>query len=151
MAIDDIRRGRGVGIIDPHGDLSEAILDYIPKRRMNDVVYLEPFDTERPFSLNVLEIKDQTHRDLVASGIVGIFYKIYGDSWGPRLEYILRNTILTLLEIPNATLVEALPLLSDSQYRKSIMHHVKDMVLKNFWEKEFEKVTDRLRVEAISP
>ena len=79
------------------------------------------------------------------------FYKIYGDSWGPRLEYILRNVVLTLLEIPDATLVEALPLLSDSQYRKSIMHHVKDMVLKNFWEKEFEKMTDRLRVEAISP
>ena len=151
MAIDDIRRGRGVGIIDPHGDLSEAILDYIPKRRLNDVVYLEPFDKDRTFSLNVLDVKNDTHRDLVASGIVGIFYKIYGDSWGPRLEYILRNVVLTLLEIPDATLVEALPLLSDSQYRKSIMHHVKDMVLKNFWEKEFEKMTDRLRVEAISP
>ena len=151
MAIDDIRRGRGVGIIDPHGDLSEAILDYIPKRRLNDVVYLEPFDKDRTFSLNVLDVKNDTHRDLVASGIVGIFYKIYGDSWGPRLEYILRNVVLTLLEIPDATLVEALPLLSDSKYRKSIMHHVKDMVLKNFWEKEFEKMTDRLRVEAISP
>lgn len=151
MAIDDIRRGRGVGIIDPHGDLSEAILDYIPKRRLNDVVYLEPFDTDRTFSLNVLDVKNDTHRDLVASGIVGIFYKIYGNSWGPRLEYILRNVVLTLLEIPDATLAEALPLLSDSKYRKSIMHHVKDMVLKNFWEKEFDKMTDRLRVEAISP
>ncbi len=151
MAIDDMRRGRGVGIIDPHGDLSEAILDYIPKRRLNDVVYLEPFDSDRTFSLNVLDVKNDTHRDLVASGIVGIFYKIYGDSWGPRLEYILRNVVLTLLEIPDATLAEALPLLSDSKYRKSIMHHVKDMVLKNFWEREFDKMTDRLRVEAISP
>jgi len=151
MAIDDIRRGRGVGIIDPHGDLSEAILDYIPKRRMNDVVYLEPFDTERPFALNVLEIKDQTHRDLVASGIVGIFYKIYGDSWGPRLEYILRNTILTLLEIPNSTLADALPLLADPKYRKANMHHIKDQVLANFWTREFDMMTDRLRVEAISP
>ena len=93
MAIDDIRKGRGVGIIDPHGDLSETILDFIPKRRMNDVVYLEPFDTERPFSLNVLEIRNKQQKDLVASGIVSIFNKLYKDSWGPRLEYILRNVI----------------------------------------------------------
>ena len=84
MAIDDIRKGRGIGIIDPHGDLSNTILDYIPKRRINDVVYLEPFDTERPFSLNVLEVKEKQHKDLVASGIVSIFFKLYGDSWGPR-------------------------------------------------------------------
>src|SRR3989344_2251637 len=91
MAIDDIRKDRGVGIIDPHGDLSETILDFIPKRRMNDVVYLEPFDTERPFSLNVLEVRNKQQKELVASGIVSIFHKIYGESWGPRLEYILRN------------------------------------------------------------
>lgn len=151
MAIDDIRRDRGIGIIDPHGDLSEAILEYIPKRRINDVVYLEPFDTERPFVLNVLEIRNDTHRDLVASGIVGIFYKIYGDSWGPRLEYILRNTILTLLEIPNATLADALPLLADPAYRKKNLVHVKDVVLHDFWTREFDKMTDKLRVEAISP
>jgi len=146
IAIDDIRRGRGVGIVDPHGDLSEAILDYIPKRRINDVVYLEPFDTERPFALNVLEVRNSTHRDLVASGIVGIFYKIYGDSWGPRLEYILRNTILTLLEIPNATLADALPLLADAGFRKKNMQYVDDVVLRDFWLKEFDKMTDRLRV-----
>jgi len=151
MAIDDIRRGRGIGIIDPHGDLSEAILEYIPKRRMNDVVYLEPFDSERPFALNVLEIRNHTHRDLVASGIVSIFYKIYGDSWGPRLEYILRNTILTLLEIPNSTLADALPLLADANFRKKNLVHVKDQVLYDFWTREFDKMTDRLRVEAISP
>ncbi len=86
MAIDDIRRGRGIGIIDPHGDLAETILDYIPKRRMNDVVYLEPFDTDRPFALNVLEVKHQQHRDLISSGIVAIFGKLYANSWGPRLE-----------------------------------------------------------------
>ncbi len=151
MAIDDIRRDRGIGIIDPHGDLSETILEYIPKRRMNDVVYLEPFDAERPFALNVLEVRNHTHRDLVASGIVSIFYKIYGDSWGPRLEYILRNTILTLLEIPNATLADALPLLADANYRKKNLAFVKDQVLYDFWTKEFDKMTDKLRVEAISP
>jgi hypothetical protein len=151
MAIDDIRKDRGVGIIDPHGDLSETILDFIPKKRMNDVVYLEPFDTERPFSLNVLEIKNKQQKDLVASGIVSIFYKLYKDSWGPRLEYILRNVILTLLETPGATLVDILALLSNPDYRKKVVRELTDPVLKNFWEKEFAKMPDRLKAEAISP
>jgi len=151
MAIDDIRRGRGVGIVDPHGDLAETILDYIPKRRINDVVYLEPFDTERPFSINVLEIKNKQHKDLIASGIVSIFYKIYGESWGPRLEYILRLTIMTLLEVPNATLADALPLLSQPKFRNNYLKHVKDEVILSFWNNEFDRMTDRLRVEAISP
>lgn len=151
MAIDDIRKDRGVGIIDPHGDLSETILDFIPKRRINDVVYLEPFDTERPFALNVLEIKNKQQKDLVASGIVSIFYKLYKDSWGPRLEYILRNVILTLLETPNSTLVDILALLSNADYRKKVVSQLVDPVLKNFWEKEFAKMPDRLKAEAISP
>lgn len=157
MAIDDIRKDRGVGIIDPHGDLSEAVLDFIPKRRLNDVVYLEPFDTERPFSLNVLEVKNlpagrqANSKDLISSGIVSIFYKLYKDSWGPRLEYILRNVILTLLEAPGATLVDILALLSNAEYRKKVVKQLKDPVLVNFWEKEFAKMPDRLKAEAISP
>ncbi len=151
MAIDDIRKGRGIGVIDPHGDLTEQILDFIPKRRLNDVVYLEPFDTERPFSLNVLEIKNKQHKDLIASGIVGIFSKIYADSWGPRLEYILRNTIFSLLEIPNTTLIDALRILSDKSYRSKVVPNIQDPVIRAFWDQEFEKMTDKLRVEAISP
>lgn len=151
MAIDDIRKDRGVGIIDPHGDLSETILDFIPKRRINDVVYLEPFDTNRAFSLNVLEVRNLQQKDLVASGIVSIFYKIYKDSWGPRLEYILRNVILTLLDIPNATLVDVLRLLADANDRKKMLAHVKDPVILDFWQKEFAKMPDSLRAEAISP
>ena len=151
MAIDDIRRGRGIGIIDPHGDLSETILDYIPKRRLNDVVYLEPFDTERPFALNVLEVKNKQHKDLISSGIVSIFYKLYGESWGPRLEYILRNVILTLLEVPNSTLVDVLKLLTDNGFRKKVVDQLTDPVLKAFWEKEFAKMPDKLKAEAVSP
>ncbi len=151
MAIDDIRKDRGVAIIDPHGDLSQIILDYIPKRRLNDVVYLEPFDTTRPFSLNILEVSAGQHKDLVASGIVSIFYKLYGDSWGPRLEYILRNVILTLLEIEGATLVDVLRLLSDEGYRREVVRELKDPVLKSFWEKEFEKMPASMRAEAVSP
>jgi len=151
MAIDDIRKDRGIGVIDPHGDLCETILDFIPKRRMNDVVYLEPFDTERPFGLNVLEIKNKQHKDLVSSGIVSIFSKLYKDSWGPRLEYILRNVILTLLEMPNATLPDILALLSHVEYRKKVLLQLNDPVLKAFWENEFAKMPDRLKAEAISP
>jgi len=151
MAIDDIRKNRGLGIIDPHGDLSEIILDYIPNRRVNDVVYLEPFDLDRPFSLNVLEVKNKQQKDLVASGIVSIFYKLYKDSWGPRLEYILRNVILTLLEIENATLVDVLSLLAHQDYRKKVISRLTDPVLRSFWEKEFAKMPDRLKTEAISP
>ncbi len=151
MAIDDIRRGRGIGIIDPHGDLSEIVLDYIPKRRLNDVVYLEPFDRERPFRLNVLEVKNKEQKELVASGIVSIFYKIYGNSWGPRLEYILRNAIFTLLEIPGASLVEILQLLSDEKYRKTVIPQIQDPVIKGFWTGEFAQMPDRLRAEAVSP
>ncbi len=151
MAIDDIRKDRGIGIIDPHGDLSEIILDYIPKRRLNDVVYLEPFDTERVFSLNVLEIKNKQHKDLVASGIVAIFYKIYGDSWGPRLEYILRNVIFTLLDVPGTTLTDVLRVLADATYRKKVVEQLTDPVIRDFWEKEFARMPDSLKAEAISP
>lgn len=151
MAIDDIRKDRGIGIVDPHGDLSETILEFIPKRRVNDVVYLEPFDTERPFSLNVLEIKNKQQKDLVASGIVSIFSKLYKDSWGPRLEYILRNVIFTLLEVEDATLVDVLTILSNNEYRKKVVSQLTDPVLKNFWEAEFAKMPDKMKAEAISP
>lgn len=151
MAIDDIRKDRGVGIIDPHGDLSEIILDYIPARRMNDVVYLEPFDTERPFSLNVLEVQNTQQKDLVASGIISIFHKIYKESWGPRLEYILRNVIITLLDTPGSTLVDVLRILTDAKFRDGVVANLTDPVLKNFWEKEFARMSDNLRTEAISP
>lgn len=151
MAVDDIRRGRGIGVIDPHGDLTEAIMDYIPKRRVNDVVYLEPFDQDRPFHLNILEVKNKEQKHLVISGIVSIFYKIYGTSWGPRLEYILRNVISTLLEVPGATLADALRIMSDQSYRNRQLEKVKDPVVLSFWKNEFDKMTDKLRVEAISP
>lgn len=151
MAIDDIRKDRGVGIIDPHGDLSETILDFIPKRRLNDVVYLEPFDLERVFALNVLEIKNPQQRDLVASGIVSIFNKIYKESWGPRLEYILRNIIITLLSVDGTTLIDVLRILTDAGFRKKIVTQLTDPVIRDFWEKEFARMPDQLRAEAISP
>lgn len=151
MAIDDIRRGRGIGIIDPHGDLTESILDYIPKRRVNDVVYLEAFDKDRPFHLNVLEVHNPEQKHLVASGIVSIFKKMYGESWGPRLEYILRNIILTLVEVKGSTLYDALRLMSDDKFRAKTLEKVNDTVLLNFWHREFNMMQERQRTEAVAP
>ena len=149
--INDMRNREGVAIIDPHGDLSEILLNYIPSYRINDVVYLEPFNLENPFWLNPLEVKNPVHKELVASGIVSIFSKLYSYSWGPRLEYILRNVILTLLEYPNSTLVMVPDLLADANFRQGVLTKVKDKVLSNFWHNEFDKMHPRLKSEAIAP
>lgn len=151
MAINDIRNGEGVAVIDPHGDLSEILLDYIPSHRINDVAYLNPADMEHPFHLNPLEVDSSTQKELVASGIVSIFIKLYAHSWGPRLEYILRNTILTLLEVPNATMLMIPELLTNKRFRKRVVDKTTDPVLRNFWINEFEKMSDSQMNEAISP
>jgi len=150
MAINDIKNGEGVAVIDPHGDLSEVILDYIPAHRINDVIYLNPSDSSSMFHLNPLEVGG-TQKELIASGIVSIFKKLYGNSWGPRLEYILRNTVLTLLEIPDSTFLEVPSLLTDKSYRDKVVEKVKDPVLKSYWINEFETMTPRLMSESISP
>jgi hypothetical protein len=151
MSIDDMRKGEGFAVVDPHGDLCEIILNYVPSFRINDVVYLDPSDVEHPFALNPLEIRQEGQKELVASGIVSVFHKLYGTSWGPRLEYILRNCILTLLEFENATFLEVPKLLGDSEYRHRMIEKISDPVLKAFWFNEFEKMPPNLRSEAISP
>lgn len=151
MAINDMRNREGMAVIDPHGDLSEIILNYVPSYRINDIVYLEPYDTSHPFRMNVLEVKNPAHKELVSSGIVAIFSKLYSYSWGPRLEYILRNCILTLIEYPEATLPMVLDLLSDQNFRNKVLAKVNDQTLQNFWRNEFEKMQPRLQTEAISP
>lgn len=149
MVIDDLKKGRGVAIIDPHGDLSETILDYIPASRINDVIYFNPVDRDRPIKLNVLEVKNQEQRELVVSGIVAIFNKLYGHSWGPRLEYILRNTLLTLSEYGNATLVDVPRLLTDKKFRDKVVGKISDPVMKQFWIGEYNKLNERTQGEWI--
>ncbi len=155
MAINDMRNREGMAVIDPHGDLSEILLDYVPSYRMNDICFLDPSDANYPFHLNPLEIKDESNsraqKDLVASGIVSIFQKLYGHSWGPRLEYILRNTILTLTDVPNSTFLDVPRILTDKTFRKNAIDKCQDQVMKDFWLNEFEKMGDNQRNEAISP
>ncbi|MFZ5845602.1 MAG: type IV secretory system conjugative DNA transfer family protein [Patescibacteria group bacterium] len=151
MAISDMKNGEGVAVVDPHGDLCDILLDFIPSHRINDVAYLDPADIQYPFHLNPLEVKNPAFRELVASGIVSIFYKLYHYSWGPRLEYILRNTILTLLHVPQATLLLVPELLTNEHYRAKVVEKLPDQVLKNFWLNEFNKMSPQLKSEAVSP
>lgn len=150
MAINDMRNKKGFCVIDPHGDLSEHILNYVPSYRVNDVIYMDPSDTERSFAINPLEVMNEGQKELVASGIVAIFKKLYGNSWGPRLEYILRNTILTVIDIPDATLLMVPELLTNQEFRHGIIERLQDPILKGFWVNEYETMTERLRVESIS-
>lgn len=151
MAINDMRQRRGFCIIDPHGDLCETVMDYVPSYRVNDVIYLDPSEKEYAFNLNPFEVKDEAQKELTISGIVAIFQKIFADSWGPRLEYILRNTLQSVIEMPDATLLMVPEALANPAFRRKMIGHLTDPILRSFWLNEFEQMTDKLRIEAISP
>ncbi len=151
MIASDIRAGFGVAVADPHGDLVEKILDIIPSHRVNEVVYFNPSDVDYPVAFNPLESVDPKYRHLVASGLIGVFKKIWADSWGPRLEYILRNAILSLLEYPGSTLLGITRILVDKYYRKKVLEKVSDPVVRSFWIDEYDNYNEKFRTEAISP
>lgn len=151
MIYDDIQKGRGVAVVDPHGELADKVTAMIPQHRINDAVIFDPSDVNHPVSFNMLEVKTPEHRPLVASGLVGVFKKMYADSWGPRLEYILRNCILALTEFEGATLLGIPRMLVDPVYREKVVENVSDPVVKAFWVDEFAKMSDKMRTEAISP
>ena len=148
MAIQDIRAGRGVAFIDPHGEAAETLLDFVPSQRTNDVVYFNPSDLDYPVAFNVMEKVDLEHRHLVASGLMGVFKKIWPDVWSARMEYILNNSILALLEYPGATLLGINRILADPAYRKKVVDKVTDPVIKSFWLNEFARYTQRYETEA---
>jgi len=151
MIIEDIRKGEGVAVIDPHGDLVQILLDYIPKNRINDVCFFNPSDPEYAYPLNPLEVTNLSHRELVSSGIVSIFHKLYAHSWGPRMEHILRNTLLTLTSVPGTTLADVIGILTERRFREKILSQIDDKNTIRFWKNEFEPMSERLRVEAVSP
>ncbi len=150
MAFSDITRGHGCCIIDPHGDIAEEITSKIPENRRKDIIYLNPSEPENAIHFNPLHAVHPSHHHLVASGIVSTFHKVWNDSWGPRLEYILRNAILTLLWYPQATLLSIQPLLTDIRFRNDILNYVKDDHLLAFWHNEFEKYSPSFRNEVIA-
>jgi len=148
MAIQDIQAGHGMGFIDPHGEASDELLDHIPTDRVEDVVYFNPADTAFPIAFNVMEDVEPEYRHLVASGLMSVFKKIWPDVWSARMEYILNNAILALLEYPDATLLGINRMLSDAVYRQEIVDYVKDPVVKAFWLQEYARYTQRYEVEA---
>lgn len=151
MIIDDIRKWRWVAVIDPHWDLAEAIIWSIPKSRTNQTIIFDPSDTEFPIAFNMFDWVSKEHRSLVASWMVGIFKKIFWNSWWPRLEHILRNTILALLESKNTTLVSIPLMLTSDVYRNKIVSKVQDPIVKKFWIWEFWKMAPNQKTEAVWP
>ncbi len=151
MLYSDIMSGRGIALIDPHGDLADTILANIPKSRTNDIVLFDPSDTEYPIAFNMLDNPNPELRPIVASGLVSIFKKMFAESWGPRLEYILRNTILTLLLIPDTTLISIPLMLTHESYRRKVVSKITDPILIQFWTQEFEKMAPAQMSEAINP
>ena len=133
MIIQDIANGEGVALVDPHGDFAEKIIDYIPSHRINDVVYFNPSDFEFPIAFNVMEAVSQEHKHLIASGLVGVFKKLWADSWGPRLEYVLRNAILALLDYPGSTLLGVMRILVDKNYRQKVIAKIKGIATSSLW------------------
>ncbi len=148
MAIQDIRNGEGMAFIDPHGSTAERILEYIPEHRIKDTVYFAPFDMDFPLAFNVMEDVGYDKRHLVVSGLLSAFRKIWVDTWSARMEYILSNTLLALLEYPNATLLDVNRMLIEKSFRKKVVDNITDIIVKKFWTEEFANYTDRYTQDA---
>ena len=147
----DIEAGRGVGFLDPHGSEAEAILNCIPAKRIRHTIYFNPQDTEFPIPFNVLADVPEEKRHLVADSVVGSLRNIWSDSWGPRMEYILLNSIMTLIEARHHSLKDIRPLLTDEEFRETVLRRVTEPEILSFWRSEFDRYPPRFREEAIAP
>lgn len=148
MAIQDIQNGEGLAFIDPHGATAERLLNFVPHGRINDVVYFAPFDTDYPIGFNVMEDVGFDKRHLVVSGLMGAFKRIWVDAWSARMEYILQNTLLALLEYPDSTLLDVNRMLTNKVFRASVVEKITDPVVRAFWMEEFASFTDTYTREA---
>jgi hypothetical protein len=151
MAVQDIEAGRGLAVVDPHGEFVDELLETIPEERMDDVLYFNPVDLEHPMGFNVLEVKDPEHKHLISSGLMSIFTKIWENVWSARMEYILNNTVLALIDTPGSTLLGIPRMLVDKIYRQTIVNNCKDPVVRSYWINEYEQYETKFRTEAIAP
>ncbi len=150
MAIQDIQNGNGMAFIDPHGGTAEKLLEYVPEHRIKDVIYFAPFDIDYPISFNVMEDIGAEKRHLVVSGLMSAFKKLFGEeSFSDRMQYILQNTILALLEYPGATMLGINKMLADKEYRNKVIANITDPSVKSYWVKEYAGYTERFAAEAI--
>jgi len=150
MIFSDIHMGRGVAVVDPHGDLVEAVLRFLPPERTNDVILFDPADKDFPLSFNMLTSRTPEQRSLVASGMMSVFMKLWPDVWSGRMEYILRNALLALIETEGNSMLGILRMFSDDAFRAKIVSHVEDHLVKSFWEDEYRSWSDKYRTEAIA-
>ena len=151
MFLHDVNAGHGCCYVDPHGETAKTLTDFIPPSRINDVVYFNPSDIEYPMGFNIFEVKDENQKHLVAAGLMAVFKKIWEGVWSSRMEYILLNTVLALLDAPGSTLLGINRLLSDEDYRKRVVSLIQDPIVKTFWIKEFAAFSDKYRTEAVAP
>ncbi|HET6863620.1 MAG TPA: DUF87 domain-containing protein [Candidatus Saccharimonadales bacterium] len=151
LTISDIYYDQGFAVIDPHGDYAQHVLNFIPQRRLDDVVYFNPADTAYPIGFNPLEISDPSLKGHISSELVGVLKRLFAESWGPRLEYILRYSLLALLDYPNSTMLDVTRLLTDKKFRAHVITYIDDPVVKNFWVTEFASWNDKFAAEAVAP
>ena len=151
FALSDIYHNQGYCIIDPHGDLAMDNLKFIPESRVNDVVYFNPADTQYPMAFNPLEVYDPARKPNISSEVIGVLKRMFGESWGPRLEHILRYTLLALLDRPNTTMLDISRMLTDKDFRKETLEYCKDVTVLQFWKQEFGSWGDKQVTESVAP
>lgn len=151
FALSDIFYNQGYCIIDPHGDFAINNLRFVPESRIKDVIYFNPADTAYPVAFNPLEISDPSRKPNVCSEVIGVLKRMFGDSWGPRLEHILRHTILALLDRPETTLLDISRLLTDKDFRKETLDYCTDVTVLQFWKHEFGQWNEKQVNESIAP
>ncbi len=151
FALSDIYHDQGYAIIDPHGDFAIENMKFIPEARLDDVVYFNPADVDHPMGFNPLEVTNPAQKTMTSSEVIGVLKRMFGDSWGPRLEYILRYTILALLDRPDPTMLDITRMLTDKKFRKETVSYCQDVVVRQFWTVEFASWSDKFQAEAIAP
>ncbi len=151
LIIDDLQKGKGVAVLDPHGDLVDNVLKFVPEHRKDDVIIFDPADTEFPIAFNPLERVDDAYKMQLTIGIIDIFKKLFGTNWSDRLEHVLRYTILALLDSPNTSILSILKMLTDKNYRQKIVARINDNVVKSFWVSEFAAWSEKYDADAITP
>lgn len=150
LTLSDVYYDEGFAIVDPHGDYAQHVMRFIPERRVDDIVYFNPADTDYPIGFNPLELTDPTLKNHISSELVGVMKRMF-ESWGPRLEYILRYTLLALLDYPNSTMLDITRMLTEKKFRQKVIEHIDDPVVKNFWVTEFGSWNDKFATEAVAP
>jgi hypothetical protein len=151
LMLNDLASGKGFALLDPHGDLVKKIRGRVPEDRVNDLIDFDVSDTDQPFGFNPLANVAADKRPLACSGMIQVLKHLWNDSWGPRMEHILRNCLLSLLDYPGSSLADILRLLSDRAFRKTVTSHVKNKQVREFWQNEYDKYSERFRTEAIAP